>query len=183
MPKYAFLSPIFLTFASASPLDRRAGAPIPEPISSNCTIADPVLCTSIAYCDPVSYTPYRPTSATLTPALEGPFLYGYYLQPDSFQVISGNATSLFQVCLETCYGYGNTGDCLSAYQAYSYPAPPMYGAPGGNPTVACLLFSKLLTTADFEIVPRDQTDEWTDSRSGNIVCSAPAENYLDMFII
>jgi len=168
-----FFSTVF-TLASASPLDRRAGAPIPKPLPSNCTIANPVLCTSAAYCDSVSFTPYRPTNATLTPALDGPFLYGYYLQPDSFQVTSGNATSLFQTCLETCYGYGNTGDCLSVYQAYNYPAPPLYGGPGGDPTVACLLFNRSLNTADFEIVPEEQRNEWTDPRSGNIVCPVPA---------
>jgi hypothetical protein len=122
---------LLATAAIASPLilTPRAGAPIPKPIPSNCTIANPVLCTSAAYCPPVSYSAYRPTNATLTPEFAGPFLYGYYLQPDSFQVINSNSSALFQTCLETCYGYGNIGDCKSVYQAYNYPTPPMYARP------------------------------------------------------
>jgi hypothetical protein len=166
------LATLFVAIAAAIPaqFDRRAGAPVAEPIPSNCTIANPVLCTCNEYCPPVSYTPYRPTAATLTPANSGPFLYGYYLDPSSSQVTSGNATSLLQMCLETCYGYGNIGDCVSVYQAYNYPSPPLYGAPGGNPTVACLLFDRPLAVTDFEVVPEDQRDEWTDPRSANIVC-------------
>lgn len=174
MLKFTFLTTTLWAFVSATPLDRRAGAPIPQPIPANCTIVDPVLCISAEYCDPISSEPYRPTNATLTPALDGPFLYGYYLQPDSFQVTSGNASSLLETCLETCYGYGYIGSCLGVYQAYNYPAPPMFGGPGGNPTVACLLFNKALTTTDFELVPEDQRGNWTDPASGNIVCPASA---------
>jgi hypothetical protein len=159
-----------LTAATPVQLDRRAGAPIAEPIPSDCTIANPVLCTSSEFCPPVSYQPYRPTVATLVAATSGPLLYGYYLDPSSFQVTSGNATSLLQMCLETCYGYGNTGNCVGVYQAYSYPSPPMFGAPGGNPAVACLLFDRPLRVTDFEVVPKGERDKWTDPRSTNIVC-------------
>jgi hypothetical protein len=171
----SILATILATLAIASPvqLAPRAGAPIAKSIPSTCAIANPVLCTSSASCPPVSYEPYRPTAATLTAATSGPLLYGYYLDPSSFQVTSGNASSLLQMCLETCYGYGNLGDCVSVYQAYNYPSPPMFGAPGGNPTVACLLFDRPLSVADFEIVPEGERDRWTDSRSANILCPAP----------
>jgi hypothetical protein len=159
------------TIAAALPaLSPRAGAPIPKPIPSNCTIANPVLCTSAAFCPPVSYTPFRPTNSTLAPALAGPFVYGYYLQPDSFQVVSQSPSALFQTCLETCYGYGNTGDCKSVYQAYGYPTPPMYGEPGGDPSVACLLFNRFLHISDFEVVLAGERGNLTAPRSGDIQC-------------
>jgi len=157
---------------TASPLLPRAGAPIAKPIPSNCSIGNPVLCTSAASCPPVSYTPFRPTNNTLIPANDGPFLYAYYLTPDSFQVTNSTADELFEKCLETCYGYGNTGDCIGVYQAYNYPTPPMFGAPGGDPSVACLLFNKALAATDFEVVPENQRANWTSPRAGNIQCPA-----------
>lgn len=152
-----------LATATSTQLARRAGAPIPKPIPPNCTIADPVLCTSAQDCPPVSYTQYRPTPSTLA---SPPFLYGYYLN----QPATGSASSLFQTCLETCYGYGNTGDCLAVYQAYNYPSPPMFGGPGGDLTVACLLFDRWLGEGDFEVVPEGERANWTEPVSGNIVC-------------
>lgn len=159
-----------ISYAIASPLSPRAGAPIPKPIPSNCSILNPVLCTSAASCPPVSYTQFRPTPSALTPALSGPFIYAYYLPPDSFQVTSGNSSSLLRQCLETCNGYGNTGDCKSVYQAYNYPSPPLYGAPGGQPTVACLLFNRVVGIDDFEVVPEAERGGWTDPRSAVIQC-------------
>jgi len=162
---------LFATFAVASPLiSPRAGAPIAKPIPLNCTVTDPVLCTSEAFCPPVSYEPFRPTNASLTSAPAGPLIYAYYLQPDSFQVTNSTANQLFQKCLETCYGYGDIGDCKSVYQAYNYPTPPMYGGPGGDPSTACVMFNRPVTVADFEVVPEDERDKWTGSRAGGISC-------------
>lgn len=144
----------------------RAGAPIAKPIPSNCTITNSTLCTSAAYCPPVFYKPFRPTAATL--ASGGPLVYAYYLQPDSVTI--STADQLFQKCLETCYGYGTTGSCKSVYQAYNYPAPPMFGGAGGNPTTACLMFNRAVTVVDFEIVPDSDTGKWTASRAGGISC-------------
>lgn len=162
---------LFTVASTASPiLYSRAGGPIAKPVPANCTIDNPVLCTSSASCPEVSYTPFRPTNATLTSASSGPFLYGYYLQPTSFQVTNGTSASLFEMCLNTCYGYGTTGTCKSVYQAYNYPTPPMFGAPGGDPSVACLLFGKVLDSNDFEIVPESQRSSWTDQKTGVIKC-------------
>ena len=56
------------------------------------------------------------------------------------------------------------------YQAYNYPTPPMFGGPGGDPSVACLLFNRPLVVDDFEVVPEEDRDRWTDSRAGVISC-------------
>ncbi|KAE9994182.1 hypothetical protein Vi05172_g11322 [Venturia inaequalis] len=161
---------LFATFVIAipHPLQIRAGGPIAKPIPSNCTITNPLLCTSAAYCPPISYKPFRPTTATL--ASGGPLVYAYYLQPE--HITSSTADQLFQKCIETCYGYGTTGSCKSVYQAYNYPAPPMYGGAGGNPTTACLLFNRAVTVADFEVVPESESGKWTASRAGSVSCPA-----------
>ncbi|TID23613.1 hypothetical protein E2P81_ATG03177 [Venturia nashicola] len=157
-----------LAIAMPHPLQSRAGGPIAKPIPSNCSITNPMLCTSAAACPPISQKPFRPTNATL--ASGGPRIYAYYLQPET--VKGSSADQLFQKCLETCYGYGTTGSCKSVYQAYNYPAPPMYGGKGGNPTTACLMFNRTMTLADFEGVPDNDTGKWTDSRAGGISCPA-----------
>ncbi|KAF2094228.1 hypothetical protein NA57DRAFT_60861 [Rhizodiscina lignyota] len=162
------LAAVFLAVSTtASPiqqLHQRAGAPIPKSIPSSCTVTNPIA--SLAF---VSYssTPaarYRPTNATKTSQL-----YAYYLDPSSFQVTSSNSTSVFAQCLQTCYGYGNTGECVAAYMAYDVPTPPMFGAPGGNPSVACLMYSRMLGGGDFEAVP-EGTAGWANATAGDILC-------------
>ncbi|KAF2433575.1 hypothetical protein EJ08DRAFT_731539 [Tothia fuscella] len=161
-----------LLATSASPLSPRAGAPVAKPIPSTCSIVDPVLCTSTSSCPPVSYEPFRPTTTTLTPASVGPFIYAYYLPLDSFLVTNGTQSSLLKTCFETCYGYGNTGDCKSVYQAYNYPAPPRFGGPGGDLTVACLMFNRVAGIEEFEVVPENARVRWTDTKAGIIQCPA-----------
>jgi len=46
----------------------------------------------------------------------------------------------------------------------------MFGGPGGDPSVACLLFNRPLVVDDFEVVPEEDRDRWTDSRAGVISC-------------
>lgn len=120
------------------------------------------------YCCLVNLTNQLTYLVTLTSG--GPSLYAYYLQPDSFLVTNSTAAQLFQKCLETCYGYGNTGDCKSVYQAYNYPAPPMFGGAGGDPTTACIMFNRTMTITDFEVV--DEEGKWTASRAGVVSCPA-----------
>lgn len=48
----------------------------------------------------------------------------------------------------------------------------MFGGAGGNPTTACLMFSRDVTVVDFEVVPDSDTGKWTASRAGGISCSA-----------
>jgi hypothetical protein len=48
----------------------------------------------------------------------------------------------------------------------------MFGAPGGNPTTACIMFNRAVKVPDFDVVPEDERDEWTASRAGGISCPA-----------
>jgi hypothetical protein len=152
------LLPIAMTWAS--PLIIRAGAPIASPVPANCSIGNPLLCTSAEECPPVSYEQVEPTTDALTTKA----LYGYYLPPDS------TANRTVEYCEETCYGYGNTGDCQSVYHADNYPAPPMYGAPGGYLTTACLLFAGQLNSTSFDVVPEAQQVNYTNSVVRTISC-------------
>jgi hypothetical protein len=167
------LASILPLVASLSiPLQPRAGAPIPVSIT-DCTTSNPLLCTSAAYCPPVSYEPFRPTTSTLQPPppdSTGALLYAYYLQPSDGLVTSGNDSTLFQRCLETCAGYGSPNSCQAVYQARNYPAPPMFGAPGGELTVACLLFGRAITVEDFEVVPEQERTNWTMPQTANLEC-------------
>jgi len=142
---------------------KRAGGPSITPIPSNCTITNPLLCTSAESCPPQSGCPVRPTAASLQ---SPPSIYSYYLELDQ----PGTQQELYETCLEQCYGFGEPGDCLSVYHAYNYPAPPLYGGPGGSPSIACIMFSTHVTTNDFEVVPVDQQANYTQINVGSIYC-------------
>jgi hypothetical protein len=156
----------FLLLILASPLlspamtlESRAGAPIPKPIPSTCGITN-LLSTSSAFFLPESYTPVRPKDTTLG---SPPSLYAYYLPPDS------TADPSLERCLETCYAYGNIGDCTSVYFSANYPPPSLYGAPPGPPSTACILFTNV-TIADFEIVPEAERANYTSTAVRSMSC-------------
>ncbi|KAK3082282.1 hypothetical protein LTS18_007838 [Coniosporium uncinatum] len=157
---------IFTTLASTSPITLpstsphiRAGGPIGKPVPSNCTVSSPLPTTNDTATN--STASYKPTAARLNTTL-----YEYYLPPST--ATYQNSTTLFTNCLEQCYGYGYTGDCKAAYLAYDVPQPPLYGAPGGNPSIACLMWAKPLTSGDFEEMAG--TGNWTGAVVGDISC-------------
>jgi len=46
----------------------------------------------------------------------------------------------------------------------------MYGGPGGDPSVACLMFNRAVGVVDFEVVPEAERAKWTDDRAADILC-------------
>jgi len=153
------------SLATSSPISKRAGGPSVTPIPSNCTISNPLLCTSANSCPPQSGSPVVPTAAALQPPIE---VYSYYLELDQ----PGTPDQLLQECLDQCYGFGSTGECLSVYHAYNYPAPPLYGSPGGQLSIACIMFGQKVTTDDFEVVPEDEQANYTQVAVRTINCPA-----------
>jgi hypothetical protein len=141
-------------------LESRAGAPIPVPIPSTCSITNVLLTTKPEYSLPESYDPVRPKNATLS---SPPSLYAYYLPPDSTADLS------LKNCLETCYAYGDTGDCTSVYYSANYPPPSLYSAAPGPPSTACILFTKV-TAVDFEIVPEAERANYTNTAVRSVSC-------------
>jgi hypothetical protein len=151
--------------ATAGPILKRAGGPSVTPIPANCTNSNPLLCTSAESCPPQSGSPVRPTAASLQ---DPPEIYSYYLELDQ----PGTSDELLLQCLEQCYGFGNKGECLSVYHAYNYPAPPLFGAPGGWLSIACIMFGEKVTTDNFEVVPVDQQSNYTQVAVQTINCPA-----------
>jgi hypothetical protein len=85
------------------------------------------------------------------------------LPPDSI------ADPSLKNCLETCYGFGETGDCTSVYYSTNYPPPSLYSAPPGPPATACILFTNV-TIADFEIVPEAERANYTNTAVSSVSC-------------
>lgn len=152
-----------LLMASAKPLNKRAGAPIPLPIPSNCTIMDSNDCSGNT-CAPSKH--FRANTATIQESQ----LYAYYLPMDDPQVTQKSPNQLYQDCLETCYGYGLSGDCKSVWT--STFVPTIQTVP--QEAYACELYSVYLGPANFQIV--NSTDYYIDSRVGNIYCPVAAAN-------
>jgi len=151
-------------------LSKRAGGPSVTPIPSNCTINYPLVCTSAESCPPV--VPVRPTTASLQ---SPPSIYSYYLEPDA----AGSQADQMLTCLEQCYGFGNTGECQSVYHAYNYPAPPLYGAPGGALSIACIMFGPKVDASYFEDVPTDQQANYTNVQVATISCPTGGTSLQD----
>jgi len=142
-----------VTLMSASPVmtkvKPRAGGPIAQPIPSTCTVTNPLP-------SPIAAETYIPNANDV-------LLYSaYYSSPSS------NKTALAEQCLQQCYGYGNKGECRTAYWAENVPVPAgYYGSPGGQLSTACLFYNETLVTTDFLVAPEGQA---TTPFAGNIQC-------------
>jgi len=144
----AALASALPTSSNVSP---RAGGPAQVPIPSNCKVINPLP-------SPTADETYLPGPS----ANDAVLYYAYYPSPTT------NKTALSTQCLEQCYGYGNTGECKTAYWAENVPVPAgYYGSPGGQLETACLFFNRALVAGDFVIAP---TGEATTPFAGNIIC-------------
>jgi len=145
-------SPIRQTSNVITNLLVRAGGPAIVPIPSSCNITSPLPISPSQISPPQSYKPRVNVSSSE--------IYSYYLSPDS--------TANFTECLEQCYGFGDPGECKSAYMAQDVPAPPLFGAPGGSLSTACLMYNITLTKHDFVAVTNLTT--YLKPKAGDIYC-------------
>jgi hypothetical protein len=126
----------------------RAGAPLPSPIPSNCTFNNHTL---------------PDTNFRVSPAFQDSFgLYAYYLQP--YQAAQPS-DALIDRCLQTCYGYGNVGDCVSIYFAYHVPYT-LYNVTAVG--TGCLMYSRHIR--DRDLVAVDGDTDYVDAKAVNIDC-------------
>ena len=74
-----------------------------------------------------------------------------------------------QQCLQQCYGYGTSTECLGAFWAENIVVPPShsYGGAGGQLETACIFYTRALTEGDFEKAPEGQG---TSAYTRNIAC-------------
>jgi hypothetical protein len=153
---YTTLLAAFLPLmASATPLLKRAGGPTPSPIPNDCTVINPL---PHAACGVGNVDGWAPTK-DFTEAHQ---LYASYF--GSFASISDQWTQ----CVESCCGYGDTGDCKSALLAYQVPTPAgYYGTAGGVLETACLLYDDYLTPNDFEAA---EDGQYQNATAGSIYC-------------
>ena len=149
-----FTAAAICSLASALPtsdLISRAGGPAVKPIPANCTVTRPLT--------PAAPPCYLPAPAATTTAL----LYSAY-----YPSFSSNTTQMALQCLQQCYGYGNPGQCKTAYWAENVVVPKgYYGTEGGYLSTACLMFDRALTGADFVAAPQGQA---TDAFAATIEC-------------
>ncbi|KAF1987428.1 hypothetical protein K402DRAFT_330726 [Aulographum hederae CBS 113979] len=155
-PDPAALSP------RSSHLYHRAGAPTPKPLGPYCKTVNPLPDPAISR----TMTSFKPSDTLLNSTL-----YAYYLASSTAE--TKDSTTLMQQCVETCYGYGETGDCKSVYLGYEVPAqgrgiPPT----GGDPSIACLMWAGQVQLDDFVSSPEGQG--WTMGAAGDILCPMPA---------
>lgn len=143
--------------STASPIVKRAGAggPVAKPIPSTCTVTNPL---PHSNCSIATVSGYKPTSNF---TLEHALYESYFDLPTP-------AKDLWEQCSQQCYGYGEDGDCKSAILAYDVPTPKgYYGGPGGELSIACLLFDEHLTPDDFESA---EDGQWVEETAGSIYC-------------
>ncbi|KAF2835265.1 hypothetical protein M501DRAFT_460435 [Patellaria atrata CBS 101060] len=149
--------------ALATPIRPRAGGPAIVPIPSTCSVISPL--TDASVYPPPSTTTSPSTTTTPSPhyspaaSLLANQIYAYYLAPS-------DAPGNFTQCLEQCYGFGERGTCKSAYMATGVPRPPMYGLPGGDESIACLMYGVEVKETDFVLVE----EGFGDPRVGVIEC-------------
>ena len=150
-----FLTSLLPLLAAASPIEKRAGGPAIVPIPSNCTIINPL---PHAACGTANVNGWMPAS-------NESLLYSAYF--DGFL----NQSEQAEQCLEQCYGYGNPGQCKSAFVGYQIPTPPGYfGTNGGDLETACLLYSTYSDPTNFTVAPAGQ---YLNATAGNIYCPSP----------
>lgn len=146
---------LLAVLTAASPVQKRAGGPVGQPIPSECTIANPG--TELAAGTHKVAANFKNTNQ----------VYSYYLPMD--EQFRSHEEEL-QNCLEQCYGYGEDGDCVAVYLAYDVPLPEdyPYGTPG-NPSFGCQFFSTSLAGANFVDAA---SAHYTDGQARNINCPA-----------
>lgn len=153
-----FILSLFSLVIVANPiaLRPRAGGPTLKPIPSTCEITNPLPHSS---CNATAATSgHKPATA---------FASNHTLYESYFDLPTP-AEELWEQCSQQCYGYGDAGECKSAILAYDIPTPKSYyGGPGGELTIACLLFDEYLAGKVFEPAVAGQ---WLDERAGNLHC-------------
>ncbi|KAF2730843.1 hypothetical protein EJ04DRAFT_514972 [Polyplosphaeria fusca] len=138
---------------ASQPIEARAGGPVAKPIPSSCTVSSPLPTSSSAT--------YLPDTSKTSNAL---VYYAYYDLP------ADNPEQLYQQCLEQCYGLGVNPPCVAAYWAQQMVVPAgYYGGAGGNLDMACLMYNRTLTAADFVQAPSGQA---VTPMAGDIHCPA-----------
>lgn len=149
---------LFAVLSTSSPvpsLQTRAGGPLAKPIPAECSVTNPLADRRSDCWQPKVST--RPNQ-----------IYAYYLPMSTFEY--RNRTDIWTQCLEQCYGYGYTGDCKAAFMAENVPSAPVYTAPGGDPSIACLMYNRPLTRGDFgRPTARGQ---YVNAEVGDISCPA-----------
>lgn len=135
----------FLAFASPVPAIQ-AGGPAIVPFDASCTLTSP-----LPYPNG-----YKPKASFVSANLA----YSAYF--DSPREPSAVALQ----CFEQCNGLNG---CKSAFLGYQIPTPKgYYGTPGGDLTIACIMFTALLGPDDFVPAPREQ---YQNSSAANIFCA------------
>ncbi|ORY00658.1 hypothetical protein BCR34DRAFT_494420 [Clohesyomyces aquaticus] len=148
---FTALASLSTALPTSSKLDARAGGPAIVPIPSSCAVTNP-------------YPTASSSSQTYTPGPSADNARGYYAYYPAFSDID----SMQLQCLEQCYGYGNKGDCVSAFWAQNLPVPDgYYGSTGGPLMTGCLFFNRTLTPEDFVVAPEGQA---TTPYARNIQC-------------
>lgn len=141
-----------LVFAMPTTNLRAAGGPIAKPIPSKCTVINPL---PRSNCSIASLNGWKPRSNLTT-------LYGTY-----FDLLTP-AKELWQRCSEQCYGYGDKGECKSAFLAENVATPKGYhGSAGGQLATACLMLHQHLTPNDFE---KAADGQYLNATAGSIYC-------------
>lgn len=144
-----------VSVASASPLIKRAGGPMAEPITSNCTVINPL---PHAACGIGNVDGYMPSAA---------FNYSHLLY-EAFYESFGSVDDAWMQCSEQCYGFGTPGQCKSVLLAYSVPTPPgYYGTAGGVLETACIFYTHHISPNDFVAAALGQ---YANETVGNIYC-------------
>lgn len=130
----------FAALASAAPtsskLIERAGGPIAKPVPLTCNVNYPIRLFS-----GLGYIP--------NPSTKDAQLYAaYYPSPSS------DKAAMAIQCQEQCYGYGDSTQCKAAFWAENVEVPAGYfGSPGGTYNTACIMYTRELGAADFELAP------------------------------
>lgn len=154
---------LFAVLSASTPVPAaivsRAGAPLAKPIPANCSVTNPL---ADGRGDRGSSC-WQPRTSTRAGQI-----YAYYLPPSTLEY--RNRTDIWTQCLEQCYGYGYTGDCQAAFMAENVPSVPVYTAPGGDPSIACLMYNRPLTRADFERPAA--RGQYVNAQVGDISCPA-----------
>lgn len=157
--QYLTLLTLPLLSAAFPTLRPRAGAPTAAPLPSDCAIVS-------TYPSP-NITSFAPTSNFTATAL-----YSYTLSPGASYPNDGtNDTAAVQQCLETCYGYGDPGECKSVWTAHGVNEQ-VYGSTVYAEFV-CKLFGTTIGSSD--LGPQNRGEEDANAHALTIGCGPRSE--------
>ena len=139
-----------IVFSLPTSIIKRAGAPNPQPIPANCTVTNP-------HPDNPGLG-FQPTTSFVS----NHSLYQYVTYPGENNL---SEKKLETQCLETCYGYGNKGECISTFLAENVTVLE-YGTQVTG--TVCQLFSKHLHKEDFMAPKTPGT--YQNPKVGDIYC-------------